>query len=760
MAKKPNIGVDEDIVIDSRGIAHVMANAIRDVYDALVELIKNSDDSYHKLFRDNRRPQDGGDILIEIRKRNQPNASLVIVKDKAAGMTYSGMREKVRVWGERMSGEGGHGFMGRGLKDCCALGNIQVESVIEDKYHACKIYSVGGTLKFRGLADGKRVNQAQRDKLGVSRGSGTMVTLTLRPSVKVPQHDTLARLLPMHYALRGIASPNGKIGASQIFLRGADGRKRKLAMSPISGDKVVDVSFGIDGYPKAECFLQIWKSQESLGDSDLPLKRMRRSGVVIRACRSFHDCTLSPQYETDNLAKHYFGVLRCDYIQKLLEESDKLRQRNEDSADNPRPLVPSARHGLDYSHPFAEALLNKIREQLKLLVDKDRQGGEQGRGDIADSDMRRRLARLAREMNKFLKGGDEDGLTTAEKTAIDNALETGCYILPTGFAVGIGQRKTLTAYVNCNSWNSQQATVRSDNQGVVAAVPAFSLKPHWHDSRVASGSFDVRGVALGRATIHIGFGEILNARVDGVVRKKEAVLGPDLVADLEFERPQYKIAEGKRKSIQIFAKNVVVPKSGAVAHVVCSSPAAVIVSGRQLCRLSRVPGANYAKGKIEVEGRNITPRSKPARITAQLKGGGTVTAQTNVRVVEQRAAGGDYRVELVDKSLGELRARWGDLDGKPHLLEISAIHPSIKHCFGSPPDFPLKKSPQSWAVQAEIIAEYVCWQKLRNEARDHPEKFPVEARTPREITDDMELLLQKNISVFSQLAHKILSGEL
>lgn len=62
-----NIRVGQVIPIeaDKRYIQHVRSHAIGDVYDALVELITNADDSYNRLFVKKKRSRDGGDILIE-----------------------------------------------------------------------------------------------------------------------------------------------------------------------------------------------------------------------------------------------------------------------------------------------------------------------------------------------------------------------------------------------------------------------------------------------------------------------------------------------------------------------------------------------------------------------------------------------------------------------------------------------------------------------------------------------------------------------
>lgn len=61
-----NIKVGEEYPLRAheRYIDHNRSYAIGDVYDALVELITNADDSYHDLFAEQKRTRDGGDILI------------------------------------------------------------------------------------------------------------------------------------------------------------------------------------------------------------------------------------------------------------------------------------------------------------------------------------------------------------------------------------------------------------------------------------------------------------------------------------------------------------------------------------------------------------------------------------------------------------------------------------------------------------------------------------------------------------------------
>src|SRR5712692_7739131 len=113
--------------------------AIRDVFDALVELITNSDDSYHRLYRNGLIENDGGRILLEHCEQRKGQRSILRVHDRAEGMSLEEMREKLADVGTKRSQSGDRGFMSRGLKDCTALGDVTVESVKDERYYKCRL---------------------------------------------------------------------------------------------------------------------------------------------------------------------------------------------------------------------------------------------------------------------------------------------------------------------------------------------------------------------------------------------------------------------------------------------------------------------------------------------------------------------------------------------------------------------------------------------------------------------------------------------
>ena len=737
------------IEVSSRAWAHVSQKAIGDVYDALVEIVTNSDDSYRQLYKDGKIAVNGGDIAIEIHHRQAPNKSLVIVKDRAEGMTFSGMLEKLVRIGDRTAGAESRGFMARGLRDCCTLGDIRVESLVDGKYHACHLPS--NALKFHMVSDGGKVTEAVRKRLGTGRNC-TVVTLECRDSVRVPRVKTLVRDLPMHYALRDIIGKE----ATKIRIRDGSAQKPERIMPlRIDGEKVVDAVLKLDGYPEAKPRLRIWRADSQLENVDQ--MRMRKSGILIADSYAVHQCTLLG-HEQEPLAHHYYGRLDCDYIRRLLEENDECWKEKRDPPEkNPILLIDNNRQsGLDTRHPFTIALFAKINEHLKRLVEKDRKDAGKSKGDISNEETRARLSKLAKAADKFLKEQAGEDLTPGEETAIDAALKAGAYILPPKFKIGVGETRALHLYVHKDKYNPGRRTqVQTTNKDAVDLVETFAnkvLQPHHADETVFWGALKVRGIAVGKAEIIVRPSKTTKVSAFGTVVRKREGGGRDFVEPLEFERKKYSVVERKRKKLKIFAELPL--KGDTVARVFCSNEAVVVRQGGQ-CRLTPCADTNYAVGEIEIEGRSITARA--VDVVAQL---GSLSAKTSVRVVESKFVGGGLRFEPTKEDLGGMRARW-DIEGDPNLLKISAVHPSTKGYFGDPSEkFPGQNTPECRALMAEIITEHVCLLILRKEMRGPRRgsfQFPVD--DPVATLDQISGILQKKAAEFSVHAHKILGGD-
>ncbi len=107
--------------VASRRVAQDAKLAIRDVYDAIVELVTNADDRYQILRTEGR-------VEIELGRQGTGQPSILRVRDFADGMTTDQMNRKLGRIGGRVSGlEEGQAVRGtnsRGAKDIAALGKV------------------------------------------------------------------------------------------------------------------------------------------------------------------------------------------------------------------------------------------------------------------------------------------------------------------------------------------------------------------------------------------------------------------------------------------------------------------------------------------------------------------------------------------------------------------------------------------------------------------------------------------------------------
>lgn len=256
------LGVPIDMHLAARYYQFNRAFAIRDVFDALVELITNCDDSYHRLFTKGLSREDGGSILIEyLVQRNEP--SHLIVHDRAEGMTLQEMQNKLGDVGTRQSKDGDRGFMARGAKDCTELGRMITESIKDDRYYKCEL---SPKPQFIPWEDRKATDEI-RKRLHIPRGNGTVVTLMIEQRHSMPRFESIARDLPWHFALRDILSEDSHTKVVLKNLNRPNERAEKIVYRQPDGELVCDESFEIPNYTKATARLKIWKSSEAFEDT-------------------------------------------------------------------------------------------------------------------------------------------------------------------------------------------------------------------------------------------------------------------------------------------------------------------------------------------------------------------------------------------------------------------------------------------------------------------------------------------------------------
>jgi hypothetical protein len=745
------IGQPIELHLSPRYFQFNRAHAIRDVFDALVELITNSDDSYHRLFRGRKRTEDGGPILIEYLAGKQ---AALRIYDRAEGMTLSQMYERLGDVGTRQSEEGDRGFMARGAKDCTELGALTFESIKDDKFYKCTLTQ---KPQFIPNVSGERVTPTIREQLHIQRGNGTAVTLQLGTGHSLPRFDKVARELGWHVALRDILADDSP---TRLLLRNLNRPQEdteRVVFRPPLGDVIYDEPFQVPGY-KEQAHLKIWRATEVLED---PGERFRRSGFLIKGERAIHECTLfSQEFERDPLAKKYFGRVECGAIDRMLREYDGRRENGQlQTQENPTLLIdPNRQNGLNRDHPFTQSLFLIPSERLRALIAAERENERVQKREIANRETQTRLDRLAKKAAEFLKQQLEDIQELSTGDDIDkSAFKQAAFIFPTYFTLAVGEERVLTYYLNAAlvSKNHQQpiASVAVDDPSIIVKVADFQLRPHNSKPDRMVGTFTVKAQAVSDSTIiRVKYGDLADAQaIASVVESRIDEHAFD--QPLEFEHLHYKVREGSRRSLILFAKYPDVVSESTVVSVTCSDAIGVAIRGS--CTLIPIAGSNYAEGTIVVQGRKIHAR---ADITASVNGR---DAKATIRVVQQPPdAGAPIDIKLRDEDYGNFRARWADHEGKPNLLLVSARHKSLARYLGPPPDFQGQNAPLFRVLLAEIVAESVCRKSLTLESKERTWEFRwADLKEDHLIADDVFAKLQQRIRDFVAEAHGIMLSD-
>jgi hypothetical protein len=743
------LGQPLDLHLATRYYQFNRSFAIRDVFDALVELITNSDDSYHRLFKKGMRPDDGGQILIEYLRQLRSN-SAIIVHDRAEGMTLEEMRDRLGDVGTRRSEEGDRGFMARGAKDCTELGPLTIESIKEERYYKCQLTT---KPQFIPLED-RKVTTDIRQRLNIKRGNGTVVMLEVEPKHTMPLFESIIRDLPWHFALRDILSEDSPAKVLIKNMNQPHSSAEKLRYIQPAGNLVCDETFDVPDYNGVKATLKIWQSREPFEDTPA---RFRRAGIVIKAQRAIHECgLLLPEFERDQLAKKYFGRLECSHIDTLLTEYDERREQQlAQPSNNPSLLIdPSRQQGLIPEHPFTKALFLLPSEWLRALIAKDREAERSKQKHIANEETQNRLDRLAKKASDFLKRQLDELEDISKDDDVDKSAfaKHGVLIFPTYLNVGIGQERVLTYYVKRSLLHEQpkQVSIEVDDTALTVSGAPFELKPHRAKDDRLVGTFTVRGESLKDGVIiraiceGLSTAEAIACVVDTTIEERV------FESPLEFEYENYRVREGSKRSLELFAKYPEVVAGPTSVTVISSDTAALPIRGT--CELVPVAGSNYARGIVTVQGRKLNAK---AQVKATANGRDAVT---HVKVVQKpEEQGVAFKFELRDEDFGNFRAMWADHESKPNLLLISTRHPSIQRYLGPAPTYEGQNELHFRVLLAEIIAEAVCSKSLELESKERTWEFRwADLKEDHLIANSVRASLQQRLRTFVGDAHAIM----
>jgi hypothetical protein len=704
-----------NMVYSPRALEQDASEAMRgDIVRGLIEAITNADDAYARMG------DVTGKIVVEVEHRRGAEWT-VRVKDRATGMTQQEMRDKLIHLGGRSSGfesgENVRGNLGRGAKDLVAFGPALFESVRDEQHSALRLMPDGS---YQEPPSRRRATPEDRQRLGIPRGNGTVVTVVVRPNIRCPNHSTLRRKLSQHFQLRDIITDRRR-EVVLVNLNAADERDR-LRFDVEETETLRSVPLTLEGYPAVAAFLEIGRLPERCdGTASDPY---RPCGILIKGRRAVYDNTLF-SYENSPYAAFLHGRLVCEHIDTLAREYDDRSTRSvPHTADNPIPLISRTRDSLRREHPFYVALSRAAESILREVVREEEERARRHAVMVENDRTRRDLDRMAREAARFI----EEELRNAEAdelppTGPGPGTAPALALIPGEAVAYLGENRTLTIVANSAGLEPEsRVTVTMDPQGVVELIdgPTVVLVPHRRRDDVLVGQIRIQPLVPEITLLQC---ELVGRTAEALVEVREerrVVEPPEPPTTLEFERPRYRVGWNRTKTLVLRA-----PRDqwaeGAVVNVSSSSSGLVVVGGRIAMEFDL--GLGYAVGRVKVEGRALGAE-------------GTIRAVLGRHVAECRASvardeeGPSIQFAIEDRDGGKYRALWEEREDatsgdRIRILVIQARHPALQRYLGSAPEFPGQNTSLARAVMAEIIADNVCREISRRvDAMRAPEERP------------------------------------
>ncbi|MBJ7604466.1 MAG: hypothetical protein JF888_14995 [Candidatus Dormibacteraeota bacterium] len=680
----------------------VMGN---DTLLGLIELITNSDDKYG-----NQR----GAILVRFPKRESDETWQVQVSDKAGGIEFGVLKDTLLSQGGRTSGhekgEVKRGNRGRGAKDLCHFGAVRWDIFKDGKYFWLQLDRSGEGRK------SKRPERADlpASEIGFPLGkSGVVATITCEGNrIRRPQRDRIKQRLEQSVQLRDIMSSS--IRSVKLEYGGEETiNLRYLEPKGAVWHPHVDVE--VKGYAG---LARVDVGEVATPFQDDPKDPCRQSGLLIKSGRAIHEATLY-RYENSPYAGYFFGSVRWDSIDDLSREFDDREEAHlpADSANNTQIIRPD-RKGLNDQHPAAKALKLAVEEILRPHI--ERKANELGSGGRESRETRARLAGLARVVARFQAAKAEELELDAGPTSsrgVDLTPDVPILeVVPPRKRLEIGTAQTFSVRLRGDALVGQPGecqvllSVASEPEGCIElASTSVALTPDQRLKSRYTGTFRAFAPSLeGSSVIEVTVpGGLASTLVDIDVVEPDIPIPPPAPLTFQFERTQYRVAAGKRKSLLLLAPKAAIDRHGRFVVVTSSDMQGVLVRQRDL-ELGPSLDGDWYQALVEVEARQHGAKATLSAVC----GTGPLRAETTVEVRRDETGPLPPTIRIASVP-GYVRGTFETDDAGAVTITVNATHQGVKRYFGAPPDFPGQESIPARLLMAEIVADLTVLDTLR-----------------------------------------------
>lgn len=723
----------KNLEADRRTILQNAKMAIRDIFDAFIELVTNADDRYQIV---------GGSGRIEIEvQRHRGARSKIRVRDFADGMTQGTMDQKLSRLGGRESGlaegEAVRGTNSRGAKDIASLGHVMFESIAGDgQYHRCDISPFMEYVSYAPML----VTDDIRAQIGIEEGTGTRVTIELNDDQSIPRHDNLIKKLSQLVSLRDI------LNQREVVLKDLN-RQRDLQIRtpPIRGSDRVKARLEIPQFPGTMAKLTIRRAQKRFKREHA---RFRLGGILIKSRHAIHEATyFAPELEADPHAARFYGRLVCPALDDLSNDFDeRFTQGLEPTPENPRPIIdPARRGGLTRDHPFVQALFGEVLKRFRPLVAEERQREESERAMIESRATRKRLNKLEKAALEFMeKLGQDDPAREPEDRVPGSGFVRAGYVLSPPFCqLLVGHSRRFMLQVLQETWPELDAgttvEVTCQDDTIAASKRFATLEPHPTKEGVVRATWKITAKSQTLTTgVKVRCGPISTDAVIEVFASEADRYAQ--IDRLTFQRRRYTVKTGtKGKTIRILAPLSLVAEPAVLDIAIGGAGRHLTVHGDR--RIKPIPRLGIATCELKLR---ASDKEASGTMTAKLD---SATASAEVRSVLPAGAGIQIKLEDIDH--GNQRYRW-----QQNVLEIATRHPSLRRYLGDKDDgFPGQESIHFRLLLAEIVSDAVCNKMMSRNVDEAPEEY-----------DDADWDLyyaeySKYMTLFLPIAHRLQSPD-
>jgi hypothetical protein len=467
-------GIEEEVaVIQAHG-------TISNIFDALVELITNSDDSYRLLEYEGKKHTGKIDILIK--KSKQGFCESIKVKDEANGISPEKIKE-IFCYGKPTSGlyqgKSVRGFFGRGLKESIlALGSANIKTCCNGKLTHCKYYYDDKE---------KRLVLEIIDKYeNYDQSSFTEITIfcSSEKKLKCYEFDKIYRILNDHFALREInknrrreirimlEKGNKRFGPKRLFYKEPNAQQ-------IVNEQIMSSEYGPVKFILYESFDRLYYSKyDPVSSAGILVKT---NGVILENCMF--------GYENDIYSNYFFGELDCPGFYEKILQGDKS-------------LIRPDRKGIYWQK--VQDIEDKVKEILKHHIERKKRKSYESTEEIPQ-DRKDKFHKVLKKLNILAEEITEPVLVD-DGNFPDEQNITRLTIYPSEASSSPDQFRAFSIYApRIKGYDERIALIALDDikGDFRLSSEEVLLRPHEKYEQLMYGYFKIKGNKVGDRTIII-----------------------------------------------------------------------------------------------------------------------------------------------------------------------------------------------------------------------------------------------------------------